>query len=250
MAERWGTRIGGMLSGLPSTVVVAFSFIAVTQGAEQAYLATESFPLTFSFNAIAVAAYLALARHGSAAGLTGLVLAWLALQAGFVAFARAVQPVTHGMSFILWLLVLVAMTATLRKFFPVPFAKGSAHAHSRGELAGRAAFCGFVIAGAVLSAMISGPLGDAVLAAFPAVLVTTLAIAAIAARAESVAFARSLCLPLMLSGMANCVVFAVAFHFLILRWGLAQTVTASLLLTAVSSAGVYAYLQRLRDSAA
>lgn len=247
MAERWGARLGGILSGLPSTVVVAFLFIALTQGARQAYLATEAFPLTFSFNAIAVAAYLALAGYGAAVGLAGFVLAWLALQASFIVVARAGYPIGIAPSLIAWLMVLITTTAIFRRFFPFPFAKGSAHEHTLAQLAGRAAFCGFVISGAVLAARISGPLAGSVVAAFPAVFVTTLAITA---RAEGIAFSRSLCLPLMVSGMVNCVVFAAAFHFLVVRWSLALTVFLSLLLTALSSLGVCAYLRRLQTEAA
>jgi hypothetical protein len=247
VAERWGARTGGILSGLPSTVVVAFLFIAVTQGTRQAYLATESFPLTFSFNAVAMTAYLALARYGAAAGLTGFILAWLALQTGFVTFAHAGHTVGHEPSLIAWLVILIATTLVFRRYLPVPFAKGSAHRHTLTQLAGRAAVCGLVVSGAVLAARVSGPVAGSVVAAFPAVFVTTLAITA---RAEGVAFSRSLCLPLMVSGMVNCVVFASAFHFLILETGMAPAVVLSLLLTTFSSMGVYAYLWRLRDAAA
>ena len=50
-AERMGSKIGGVIGGLPSTAVVAFGFIGWTQGAQQAYDATTAFPLAFAANA-------------------------------------------------------------------------------------------------------------------------------------------------------------------------------------------------------
>ena len=37
-AERLGSKIGGVIGGLPSTAVVAFGFVGWTQGAQQIYL--------------------------------------------------------------------------------------------------------------------------------------------------------------------------------------------------------------------
>jgi len=246
MAQRWGTRIGGTVAGLPSTVVVAFVFIALSQGTRQAYLATEVFPLTFSFNAFAVAAYAALARHGLAAALTGFVLTWLTLQASLVAITRGEPPAALGPSLLAAAVVLVATTLGFRKWLPAPFATGATQPIGLRPLLGRGIFSGLVISAAVLAAAVNGPLAGSVVAAFPAVFITTLSITA---RAEGIEFSRSLCLPLMLSGMVNCITFASTFHLLVLHCNLVLTLVGALLATACSAVCVDAYLRKFGRSA-
>src|SRR3990170_3753635 len=50
LAERHGTKVGGLIGGIPSTVIVTYFFIGWTQGPDQVLQATTIFPLAFSVN--------------------------------------------------------------------------------------------------------------------------------------------------------------------------------------------------------
>lgn len=47
LADRFGSKIGGFIGGLPSTAAVSFFFIGLTQSTEIAALATTVFPLSY-----------------------------------------------------------------------------------------------------------------------------------------------------------------------------------------------------------
>ncbi len=52
VAERFGTKIGGAIAGIPATMVVALLFIGITQSAEMASQATTLVPLVVGLNAL------------------------------------------------------------------------------------------------------------------------------------------------------------------------------------------------------
>ena len=94
-AERLGSRVGGFIGGLPSTVVVALSFIAWTQGVRQAYEATTALPLAFAVNALFLIVYTVCVRRG--------LVAWFVLQSGVVLW----DPSSLAPSLLVWAVVLV-----------------------------------------------------------------------------------------------------------------------------------------------
>ncbi|MEK6910043.1 MAG: DUF3147 family protein, partial [Candidatus Aenigmatarchaeota archaeon] len=62
LAERYGTKIGGAIAGIPATMVVALLFIGITQSADIASQATTIVPLVVGINALFVVLYIFLAR--------------------------------------------------------------------------------------------------------------------------------------------------------------------------------------------
>ena len=63
-AERYGSKIGGLIGGLPSTAVVALLFIGFTQTPLAASEATTIMPLAQGFNGLFIIVYLLLVRRG------------------------------------------------------------------------------------------------------------------------------------------------------------------------------------------
>src|SRR5579872_2746526 len=57
IAEKFGSTIGGVIVGLPSTSVVAFLFIGLDQSPAAASQATTLFPIGYAFTAIFLAAF-------------------------------------------------------------------------------------------------------------------------------------------------------------------------------------------------
>ncbi len=94
---------------------------------------------------------------------------------------------------------------------------------------------------AVALSHLGGPVLGAVMAAFPAVYVSTLAITA---RSVSIAFSRSLVVPLMVSAVVNCVVFGTVYRLMVLDTGLIGAVALAYAASLVSAAGTYWFLQR------
>ena len=84
-AERYGSKMGGLIGGLPSTAVVALLFIGLTQTPLVASEATTIMPSAQGLNGIFIIAYLLLVRRGLLQGLLGALLVWLSLASILVA---------------------------------------------------------------------------------------------------------------------------------------------------------------------
>src|SRR5208337_5317420 len=59
-----GSRIGGLVAGVPSTAAFGFLFIGWNQSAGAAVQSTTDFPLVFSFTGVFLLTYSLLARKG------------------------------------------------------------------------------------------------------------------------------------------------------------------------------------------
>ena len=230
VAELCGPRLGGFLAGLPSTSVAAFLFIGISDGTPRVAEAAALFPLPFSVNALFLGAFVLASRRSLAGGLAAALLTWLGAEALIVLWA----PRDSGLALGVWLAV-VAGTTALVIFRKRPFVPPSRVRPGFGELLLRAALSGLVVAGAVLASRAGGAVFGAIFAAFPAVYTMTLLLTG---RSSGTAFARAAVMPLLLSGLLNCGVFALVLAEtalpLGLAGGLAVAWAASLLAAALS----------------
>src|SRR3989344_1903322 len=64
IAEKYGTKIGGVIAGLPSTALVTLFFIGWTQSAQFAAQSTTIVPIVTGISGFFVAVYLLLEKKG------------------------------------------------------------------------------------------------------------------------------------------------------------------------------------------
>ncbi len=213
IAELQGSTVGGLLGGLPSTLVVALLFIGWTQGVDATHATTTALPVAFAANALFMLGYAAVARHGLPAGLAAATGLWLATQGSLVGLGAPSYPVALA----LWLVALVGTYMLMDRLLQLPTAQATRPALTPGRLAMRAVLAGMVISLAVILTRWGGAVLGAVMAAFPAVYLSSLVITA---RSSGIAFSRALTLPLMLSGVFNCVIYATVFRLTVHGLGL------------------------------
>jgi uncharacterized membrane protein (GlpM family) len=212
-AERFGSKIGGLIGGLPSTALVGLLFIGLTQSPSAAIQATTIIPLSQGLNGVFILVYLLGVPFGLAAGLIGALSAWfllasLLIVSGIDSFALSVGA---------WILLVPGCYLTVEHGMRIP-SKGNLKVnYSPGQISLRALFGGAVIALAVWVSKVGGPLYGGVFTTFPAMFVSTLAITY---RSGGTVFSRAVAKSIMISGLINVVLYAIAVRYLYAWFGL------------------------------
>jgi uncharacterized membrane protein (GlpM family) len=235
IAERFGSKVGGLIGGIPSTVVVAFFFIGWTQGPDQVFEATTVFPLAFSINSWFFLVYVLFARRSLALGLLGAVATWFSLQSVLI----LLEFDDFLLSVILWALILASSFVLLNNVLRIGSRKKVDVHYRPHQLILRAMFAGAMIAFAVVMSKVGGPILGGIFTTFPANNISTLVITA---TVVDVQFSRSIVTPLMVSAGINCVVFVVALRYTIQAFDLLPAALMALVFSWVSAAMVSIFI--------
>jgi hypothetical protein len=172
VSERASTKLGGIITGMPSTSVVAIIFIAWTQGEGAAIESTYAMPLGIAAAAAFVLVYFfTLERWKSF--LPSLILSlfgWLVL--AIPAMVSRQNIFASSIVYITVFLLLCYFVAFKNKLNP----QAKRQRADKHELLFRALFGGFVISLAVIMARFAGPLYGGAFGTFPAVFSSTFVI--------------------------------------------------------------------------
>ncbi len=211
VAERYGSRLGGVIAGFPSTVAVALLFIGVTQTPLAAIQATTVMPLAMALNGVFMIVYLLLARRGLAVALTSALVIWF-LQAS-VLLALDIQH--FWISVAGWVLIAPACYFVVEKLMTIPSRPGVRVAYSHAQIAFRALFGGALISFAVLLGKLGGPVYGGVFAIFPMMFISTLVITYHAGGAD---FSRAMGKAILVGATVN-----VSLYTMVVRYTYAWT---------------------------
>jgi uncharacterized membrane protein (GlpM family) len=233
VAERAGTKVGGVIAGLPSSSLVAFFFIGWTQSSEAAALATTLAPLGMGVVALFNVAYALLYPRGFGVALAGSLGTWFLLSLGLL----ALDVRQYGLS-LLGLLVLALTAYYVLEHKLVIRSEGQRRMrYTAGQLAFRGLFGGSVIASVVLTAKLGGPIVGGLLATFPTVMLSTLILNHVN---HGRAFASAVLKSMTVSGAINVTLFVTAVRYLCPACGL---VWGTILAFGLSLVGAYLVYQ-------
>ena len=160
LSERFGSALGGVLAGMPSTVLVSLLFIALTQNAEVMRAAIPIIPAGLGVSAVFLAVYVRLPWRSRLSAWICALPIWLMGTAMFVFGGVGLTETAISA------LVLVVLAAYLLYSVPhraLPISKSSA-----AEFLFRATLGGGIVALAVFLARHLGPAWGGVAASFPA----------------------------------------------------------------------------------
>ena len=208
VAEKFGSSIGGVLGGIPSTSAFSFFFIGLNQSASAAVQTTTVFPLAFSFTIFFLLMFALLAQRGFFTGLLSSLFIWFLISAIIVVS----KPEDFTLSLVGSVIVsgfvyfVFNQKLNLQVFGPHKDDKKTVP-----QLLARAILAGSIIALAVLCNQVGGSLFGAVFTAFPAMFTSTLIIAN---QSGGVEFSRSMTKPLALSGILTIIPFSIAVRYL------------------------------------
>lgn len=160
-SERFGSVFGGILAGMPSTVLLSLLFIAWTQNTLAMWRGIPIIPLGLAVTVIYLMLFVKLTKYNKIVAFTVALSVWAAILIPFV---------LHGLQN-LWLSLLLAaivLTITIFILNRFPDNKPPTLKLNRKEIWFRFAVAGGIIAFSVLLAKIAGPLWGGLIASFPA----------------------------------------------------------------------------------
>lgn len=236
-ADRFGSKIGGFIGGLPSTAVVAFFFIGLVQSPEIASQATTVFPLILGFTGLFLVSFAVFAKRNFAVGLIGALVLWLILSSLTVIYLFD----NFAYSIMGYFIILAFSYFVFEKYLHLPSAeKGKIH-YSKLQIAARCLFGGLMIAFAVFMSKVGGPIWGGIFAAFPAVFISTLIISY---KSQGLDFSRTMTKPLFITGMITIFVYVIAVRYFYLSMGLILGTIFSFLISMMSAYVTYQFIQK------
>jgi len=172
IADRYGTKLGGLIAGLPSTVLLSLFFIGWTQSPSIAVEATTIVPIIAAVNALFLVVYISLVRMSFWLALFGSLLIWTVISFTLVLLEFSNFP----LSLIIYIIVVLASYFVIEKGIKVKSETARKTKNTLGTFIFRGLLSGTIIASAVVMGKIGGPLLGGMFAVFPALFLGTLLI--------------------------------------------------------------------------
>jgi hypothetical protein len=217
VTERLGTKVGAMVTTLPSTIIVALFFIAVDEGPDLAAEVAAVVPAEMTINVVFLAVFIAVSRRGLPMALTAALGIWTVLSTALF----LLDPDSLVLSMAVFIAGVACATVWLRARHSYEQRPGRHIAYTPGEIAFRGLFAGSMIALSVVAARLSGPMLGGILSVFPAIFTSTMVILYLRQGREFSGATGSL----MIVGSANVVVYSLvavfAFPVIDAYWGTA-----------------------------
>lgn len=162
VAEAFGPKWGGLILALPSTSVVSFAFIGLTQDAKAVVQAIPIVPLAFGINVLYVLAFVALLpRYGWKASLALALGTWFIIMLP----VTLTQPTDITITAAAGIACIILARWWGRR---IPEKKIQTPRFSKTDFLARIVLSGLVTASAVYLAKTQGPLWGGLMAGFPA----------------------------------------------------------------------------------
>jgi hypothetical protein len=235
-AERFGSKLGGLIGGLPSTAVISLSFIGYTQSPFIAAQAAALIPIVQGINSVFIIVYLLMIQHSLFVSLFGGLIAWFSLAGLLMLYPlQSVWVSVAG-----WLGLGLGSIWFVEKRLAIPSYSRIRLRYTLRQVGLRALFGGSVIAFAVLSGKLGGPLYGGIFATFPAMFISTLIVTYYSGGAD---FSSGVAKSLMVSGAINVPLYALAVRFLYPQWGLIAGTLAAFSFSLVSGYWTYRFMQ-------
>jgi hypothetical protein len=171
VAEKKGSRVGGLLVNLPSNLLVSLIFMAVLRGPQYAAGAAAAVPIGMGINSIFLALFIWLLPRGLVLATGCSLLYWFV-----AAFLLSRYPLSPGESLVLYAAILVATMVFIEKILRVRTPVQRKKVWSTAQFLLRAAFSGGLVATVVAISLTASPWITGIFSTFPAVMMSSMVI--------------------------------------------------------------------------
>jgi len=171
IAEKYGTKIGGILGTLPSTIIVAFIFISLNRGVLFASRSASVVPAEMAINLVFLVLFSTLAYRSTILALFGSLGVWAILS--IILYMTSIENIAISIS--LYVLSLVLTFIFLEKVKRVESHEKVEVHYTKKKILLRGILAGAVIATAVFLSNID-PILSGIFSIFPAIFLSTMLI--------------------------------------------------------------------------
>jgi hypothetical protein len=237
LAERFGSKIGGIITGIPSVIVITLFFIAWTQSTTVAAESTNIVPVVLGIDALFVAIYILFLRFNFLFSVTVALLAWFVLALGLVAIKFNNFPFS-----LLGCFILVTISYVLvEKVLKVSSSGQQKIERTIPQLLFRAVLSGIIVCVAVIMTKIGGPILGGAFATFPAIMLSTMIITYLTHGKD---FSAAVMKTVMISGPISCLIYVVSVRFLYPFSGLIIGTVVSFVISLIGTYAMYLVLNK------
>ncbi len=204
-AEKFGSKIGGLIANLPSNILISYLFIALTSTPEFVAEVSVSLPIGMAIDSVFLFVMVLTLRYGLVKSVIFSLASWFVI-AYFVSFLPELNWLESGIIYSVLTLLLFFYLEKLKDYKYLP---KSDKKFTVTQIVIRAIFAGSIVAAIVVLSKILSPFWVGVFSAFPAVLLASMVILVIN---QSIAFAEGTGKLLILSS-SNIVIYGLVVFF-------------------------------------
>lgn len=205
LAERLGSKIGGLITNLPSNILVSMIFLAIIHDTSFVVATIPAIPVGMAIDTLFLFVFIVFLRFGLLIASGSALFLWFIL----AVFATSYSFNNLLLNLIFYISVTLICFIVLECFFTIPSVKKSKKKYSSIQIIIRAAFAGGIVASVVVISKYFNPYIVGIFSTFPAVLLSTMIILTLN---QNKKFARATGKILILSS-SNIVVYSMAIYF-------------------------------------
>lgn len=172
VADKFGTKIGGLIAGLPSTLLFGLLFIGWTQTPRVAVEATTIVPVVGGINTLFLITYVSQIRKGLLMALLYSLGLWIILSFSTV----AAHLDNFGISLLAYVLMFAFSYYIFEHILKIPSTHGMKIQYTQRQILFRGLLSGLIVALSVFFGKVGGPIIGGMFAMFPAMFTSTLVI--------------------------------------------------------------------------
>jgi len=211
LAERMGSKMGGLFTNLPSNILISLLFVAMAHGTTYVVESMPGIPIGMAINTPFLFILILTLRFGLLLSIILSLGGWL----GSAYMASLINLSNLWFNCFIYALLTVVCFLILEKVAHIPSTKKSIKKYTKLQLGIRAAFAGGIVAAIIVSSKFLNPYVFGIFSTFPAVLLSTMVILVINQDSK---FAQATGKILILSS-SNIVVYALVVYFTFNNFG-------------------------------
>lgn len=237
LAEKLGSKVGGLISNLPSNILVSLIFIALVNDVSYVTNAIVSIPLGISICTLFLVVFIVLLRFNLIIAILASLSFWFVL-----AFLSSTLHLNHfSTNIVIGISIIFVSIFFLEKVLKVPSINHTKKKYSFIQFISRILFSGSIVASIVVISKYSNPYFTGIFSTFPAMLLSTMVILSVN---QGVKFAQATGKILALS-LSNTIVYIIAVYFTYPAFGILLGTIISYTLSALWILFLYPLVKRL-----